>query len=260
MGLVGCALHAQSAKDAKKAFQDKVLKKRFFLQGFSADPQATFQWTGTGLTIVPPKLRTIAVVEPQSVYLKKDRIDIEAIRSTLLKDASGKWVLGGQSPCMLVVELQGADPFTVFPSLTNQLFFLSLEQALAAIPSSYKEMLPYAIKKPDTGQSKSVKSTAQIADSCPGGKDTYRYPELVKQVDPEYSQEARDRKFNGSVQIALTVDESGHVIDPWLALPSAYGLDQQAAQAVLQYVFKPGTCGGVPIRVPLSVDVNFQIY
>jgi hypothetical protein len=258
--LVASALHAQSATDTKKAFQDEVLKKRFFLHGFSADPQATFQWTGTGLTIVPPKLRTIAVVVPQAVDLKKDRIEIKATRSTLEKDASGKWLLGGQSTCLLVVELQGADPSTVFPVLANQLFFLSPEQALAAIPPIYKDLLPYVIKKPDMAQSNSVTSGDHIADSCPGGKGTYKHPELVKQVEPEFSHEARNRKFSGSVQIVFAVDESGHVVDPWLALPSAYGLDQQAEQAVLQYVFNPGTCSGVPIRAPLAVDVTFQIF
>jgi protein TonB len=38
------------------------------------------------------------------------------------------------------------------------------------------------------------------------------------------------------------------------------GLDEKAVEAVRQYKFKPATKDGKPVKVELSIDVNFQIF
>jgi len=38
------------------------------------------------------------------------------------------------------------------------------------------------------------------------------------------------------------------------------GLDEKAVGAVRQYKFKPATKDGKPVKVELTVDVNFQIF
>jgi protein TonB len=38
------------------------------------------------------------------------------------------------------------------------------------------------------------------------------------------------------------------------------GLDEKAVEAVRQYKFKPATEGGKPVKVDLTIDVNFQIF
>jgi hypothetical protein len=39
-----------------------------------------------------------------------------------------------------------------------------------------------------------------------------------------------------------------------------FGLDESAADAVRQYLFKPEQCDGRPVGTVLSVDVNFQVF
>ncbi|HXS11902.1 MAG TPA: energy transducer TonB [Acidobacteriaceae bacterium] len=67
-----------------------------------------------------------------------------------------------------------------------------------------------------------------------------------------------DRQF--AITTAFIVDEAGHVHDVWIARPSGYGMDEEAAKTVSAYVFKPATCHDRPVSTPLATEMNFQIF
>ncbi len=83
---------------------------------------------------------------------------------------------------------------------------------------------------------------------------------MLHTVDPEFSEEARHKKFSGDVVLAVTVEPTGQTGDIWIAKGAGMGLDEQAVRAVQQYVFQPATCGGMPVAVGVAISVNFQIY
>jgi periplasmic protein TonB len=85
-------------------------------------------------------------------------------------------------------------------------------------------------------------------------------PQLVFQVDPEFSEEARKAKFMGVVTVNLWVDENGNPTHVRVARGVGMGLDQKAVDAVKQYKFKPAMEGGKPVTVELNIEVNFQIF
>jgi TonB family protein len=84
-------------------------------------------------------------------------------------------------------------------------------------------------------------------------------PTIVFKVDPEYSEEARKAKFNGSVLLAITVDSTGRARDIHVVRALGMGLDDEAIAAVTQWRFKPGTKGGQPVNVKAQVAVNFRL-
>jgi protein TonB len=85
-------------------------------------------------------------------------------------------------------------------------------------------------------------------------------PQLIYQVDPEFSEEARKAKFMGIVTVNLWVDEHGNPTHVHVVRGVGMGLDEKAVEAVKQYKFKPAMEGGKPVLVELNVEVNFQIF
>ncbi len=85
-------------------------------------------------------------------------------------------------------------------------------------------------------------------------------PVLIYSVQPKYTKSARKQKLNGTVQVALTVDEAGLPQDVQVARAQGTELDDIALQAVRQYRFKPAMRAGKPVPVKLYVEVKFQIW
>ncbi len=89
---------------------------------------------------------------------------------------------------------------------------------------------------------------------------TVHAPTVLRQVDPEYSEEARKAKFSGNVEVYLWVDELGNPSHVRIARGAGMGLDEKALEAVAQYKFKPATQDGKPVKVDMYIDVGFQIF
>jgi protein TonB len=84
-------------------------------------------------------------------------------------------------------------------------------------------------------------------------------PTLLFSPEPEYSEEARKAKFQGTVRLALIVDEHGNPAQIRIITPLGLGLDQKAIEAVHKWKFKPATKDGKPVAVQASVEVNFRL-
>ena len=85
-------------------------------------------------------------------------------------------------------------------------------------------------------------------------------PQLIYQVEPEFSEEARKAKFQGEVLVHLIVDATGRPTQVRVIRPVGMGLDEKAREAVAQYKFRPARKGGQAVPVELNVAVNFQIF
>ena len=84
-------------------------------------------------------------------------------------------------------------------------------------------------------------------------------PQLIHQVYPEFSAEARDEKnLNETVLVNLIVNQQGLPESVHVIRAVGMGLDAQAVKAVTQYRFKPAMENGKPVPVMLNVEVNFQ--
>jgi TonB family protein len=84
-------------------------------------------------------------------------------------------------------------------------------------------------------------------------------PQLVFKVEPEYSEEARKAKFQGTVVLYVVVDANGNPRDLKVVRPLGLGLDQKAIEAVQKWRFKPGLKDGRPVAVSAQIEVNFRL-
>jgi protein TonB len=98
------------------------------------------------------------------------------------------------------------------------------------------------------------------------GGGTYRpsvgvmAPRAIYDPEPEYSEEARRIKYQGTVVLALVVDLEGHARDIHVARSLGMGLDEKAIEAVKKWRFSPGSKDGSPVAMQVNVEVTFRLY
>jgi protein TonB len=85
-------------------------------------------------------------------------------------------------------------------------------------------------------------------------------PRAVYTPDPDYSEEARKAKYQGTVVLWLVVGQDGRPHDIRVARSLGMGLDEKAMQAVRQWKFEPALKDGRPVAVQINVEVNFRLY
>jgi len=84
-------------------------------------------------------------------------------------------------------------------------------------------------------------------------------PVPIYKPEPEYSEEARKAKFQGTVVLFIVVDEKGNPRDLKVIRPLGLGLDQKAIEAVQKWKFRPGMKDGHPVSVQATIEVNFRL-
>src|SRR5690349_3684997 len=85
-------------------------------------------------------------------------------------------------------------------------------------------------------------------------------PRVVYQPDPEYSEEARKAKYQGTCVLWLVVGPDGKPRDIRVARSLGLGLDEKAIEAVKTWKFEPAMKDGKPVAVQINVEVSFRLY
>ncbi|HEY1801646.1 MAG TPA: energy transducer TonB [Terriglobales bacterium] len=92
------------------------------------------------------------------------------------------------------------------------------------------------------------------------GRNGVTQPRVLYDPDPDYSEEARRAKFQGSVILAMIVGADGKPKNLQVQRSAGMGLDEKAIAAVNQWRFQPATLDGRPVAVRISVEVSFRLF
>jgi TonB family protein len=84
-------------------------------------------------------------------------------------------------------------------------------------------------------------------------------PSVIREVKPDYSDEARRRGLEGDVVLEIVVRRDGSVGDVRVLQGLGAGLDQRATDAVRQWRFSPAHRQGTPVDVIVEVAVEFKL-
>lgn len=106
-----------------------------------------------------------------------------------------------------------------------------------------------------------------IGDGSGGGEGGGPYrpgsgvepPRLLREVKPDYTEDARRRGLEGDVVLEIVVRSDGRVGDMRILQSLGAGLDQQAVQAVRRWQFAPATRRGRAVDVVVEVAVEFKL-
>jgi protein TonB len=84
-------------------------------------------------------------------------------------------------------------------------------------------------------------------------------PRIVHKIEPQYSEQARTEKVEGTVTLKVVVDTNGHPSDIRVVKSLGHGLDEKAIDAVEKWEFQPGTINGEPVAVAAIIQVPFRL-
>jgi protein TonB len=84
-------------------------------------------------------------------------------------------------------------------------------------------------------------------------------PAIIREVKPDYTEEARRRGIGGDVVLEIIVRADGTVGTVTLLQGLGSGLDQRAIDAVRQWQFSPARRYGTPVDVVVEVAVEFKL-
>ena len=101
----------------------------------------------------------------------------------------------------------------------------------------------------------------------PGGRldenesldDLLRAPVLLSKTEPEYTEEARRAKIQGTIVLRIEIDQRGQVQNVSVSDGLGLGLDERAADAVRQWRFRPATRNGRPVVSSAFIEVHFRL-
>ena len=108
--------------------------------------------------------------------------------------------------------------------------------------------------KADNGgnQDEAFLAFAEVMPEVKGG-----LPSLYKKI--KYPEIAKKAGISGKVYVLAFIDEAGSVQDVKVIKGIGGGCDEAAVEAIKSTEFVPGTNQGKPVKVKMSLPVNFQL-
>src|SRR5579864_4395620 len=85
-------------------------------------------------------------------------------------------------------------------------------------------------------------------------------PEAIYAPEPDYSDEARKAKYQGTVVLTVIVGADGRVHNAQVSRSLGMGLDEKAKEKIMVWKFKPATKDSKPVPVEVNVEVTFNLY
>lgn len=86
-----------------------------------------------------------------------------------------------------------------------------------------------------------------------------RKARVIYRVDPEYTEDAREKKIAGTVVLTLTVDHQGLPQNIKVKRSLYPSLDQSAIEAAKKMRFEPAMKDGQPVSMFISVEMDFSV-
>jgi TonB family protein len=113
------------------------------------------------------------------------------------------------------------------------------------------EPFPGALSSP------SASSAPFVTNAAEGGVSA---PRCSHCPQPDYTDPAREAKFNGTALLDVTVSAEGRTADARVFRGLPFGLNNKALKAVRQWKFQPATRNGQPMPVQLKIEISFRLY
>jgi TonB family protein len=288
--LLAISLHAQGS-DLEQHLRDQYRGKTLVLRNFYSpdnllydpsgaliDKQVPGDWTEDGFAIV------------DDVHVSGSRVAVEARRRLIVSSAHMFQFRAAEQPTadkkgMMPVALEitvnfGSDPSAEQADAVMSKIFLTAQDDLSELlPDYWKSCVssglthkndqcmfsPEVLTVPGvaaSGNSYVTPATSRPSSTGPafrvgGGVSP---PRVTYDPNPEFSERARQAKYQGVVTLGLVVNQQGVPTNIHILAPLGCGLDAKAVEKVGTWRFEPAEKDGQPVRVMIAVEVNFALY
>jgi TonB family protein len=254
-----------SAQTTEADISTRLLNKPLQLRGFWMDDNLTFDAAGNPSKTYKTGSFTESGINVRTVSVRGNRLEMEGDRMGLQAeqdevDEDGgplfdrvRMTKGGSKTETIKISVDGGQNAD-FTKALDTIFAVSLSELAPTVPIYWQPFFHKYVLHDKTTASPSPKRSPLTK-----GDSSVQPPKVLKSENPRYTDAARKLGFSGRILVSLVVDADGMPQDIHIQHPAGLGLDEQAVKAVNQYRFKPATKNGQPIKVELSIDVNFEI-
>jgi TonB family protein len=263
-------------KQLKSDYVGKTLTLRHFYHGshLRFHPDGTLQgdaligpWTMDG---------QIAV---EGVHVDKGVLDFRGRRINVIFDASHRPVdqitmlsqYSGkqrkemekslrQQQVRVEIELPNPSPTPEEIALPiHAVFLMAGESMMEIVPAFWRSYFAELEGKP-VGVPQPSRDTVYRVSQPGTSKGGVSPPRPIRNPDPEYSDQARKAKYQGTILVWMIIDPSGETRDIRVVRPLGMGLDEKALAAISTWIFEPARKDGEPVAVMVNVEVSFRLY
>lgn len=262
---------------------EKYVGKAYIIRHFYQDSKLEYDADGTVTGTPHPGVWTHArvLIKKAETTAKGIRISGRRAGDIFNKQADRLVTTQLHGDVTIEISLSKVDPETT-EAVLHKVFVMSADELIAEVPSYW---LPYLDR--DTGGTTSTKlpdqtgppehygteeaqtdTTAVPQSTSAGIKNPslpYRVggrvkaPHAESTPDPRYDPIAKSERYEGTVVLRAVIDEQGRPQDLTIVRPAGLGLDEQAIESVSHWSFKPATRDGQPVKVVISIEVNFRL-
>jgi TonB family protein len=250
-----------------KAYQ----RDKKFKQAADAQNARVMMWTklvGPNEVVVGRNLGQLAIIERQGGMLAEAETHARGALAIMAAKYAGK-------PANAQAALDVADVLLVLGQTEEAEKILAMAQSMLESSMGQNSVMALQVIGKritifnDSGHaSESValdmarqQKTAAAGVYAPGGSGENQVlgPRIKSKHEPEYSEEARKKRIEGTMVLNLVVDASGSATQIAVLRPLGMGLDERAVKAVSKWKFVSGQKSGKPIAVQAQVEVTFHL-
>jgi len=294
-------VHLQGASDLEQRLRDQYKDKIFVLRGFNQGARLTYDsggvpdsasanpgdWTvdgfvrvtsvdlsGQGLTIKAERLY-LGVADGMGFQFWQPKLDKDKekkekkareLRIEVAVDAGGHTAEAALSKIFLTAGDRLAElvPDYWTPCVRAASTGRTVKGLSDCRFSPEFDEIPGVVSRPEENRGAEAAdsdATALYGEIVPTTDRSVTRAKIVRQLNPEFSEEARITKYQGTITLAIIVDKTGRAKSIRIMRPIGIGLDQKAVEAVSKWQFEPALKDGEPIAMgPIPVEVDFHLY
>ena len=237
------------------------------LRGLYSGSRLQFNADGDLKTLAGVMPFSLSAIRIEHLQLTDTRLEIDGVREGLefarpaqpgqrAQVRAAVWDPNEQ--IHIVIRRDRSHPEAIYAALAK-VFSSGFDDALAPeVPDYWQPWLRHYLHPDDpANRVRAVLEQEGRTESCRDPALTA--PRLLTSIDPEFSDAARLAKYEGTVVIHLTVEQTGESAAFFLVQPIGMGLDEKAIEAVRRYQFNPATIDGTPVACETNVEVSFRL-
>ncbi len=280
LALTGGLLSAGAAdnpleRELTDQYRDKVLALRHSL------PSRSQEYTAEGAPLNAGEEGSWTLygrVVVNKIRVRPDRLEIEGKRALFFFDKSGHLLQfpdDGKHPAeKLKIILRLRQPLSSAQDAAaalGRVFALTPEDIVNSVPTYWQKQLEAALGLP-SGKKAGSSDTCGAAEIGnikiekgfqPADVKDWKHfspPKILFHREPDYSEAARARRFQGVVGLVIAIDDTGKVKNIAIVHPLGMGLDDNSVATVRTWRFAPATHDGQPVATCLYVEDSFHLY
>lgn len=135
----------------------------------------------------------------------------------------------------------------------DKVFYTSEQEFLDSPPQLWRKFFHVAEKPEDTRL-----ASGETIEKF--GSRGQKPPRTEYTPDPDFSDEARLAKYQGTAVFDTVIDANGTIARIAVTHPLGMGLDEQAQAKISLWKFRPAEKDGNPVAVETKVEVTFNLY